>query len=138
MFGKITTYVVKMFCLQFKRWNQLNHQPVLKLLHFFLLACRQKQREFQNWLMMKLVPSFRLKTSYLYLDGCGHHFMPATAIFLTFFLNKPCLTIFGNCQIKPESFELFLLCHMYVYLAAEISFEQRCCGTFLQGSHFQG
>ena len=33
---------------------------------FFLLTCRQKQQEFQNWLMIKLVPSFKLKTNYLY------------------------------------------------------------------------
>ena len=33
---------------------------------FFLIACRQKQREFLIWLMMKPFPSFRLKTNYLY------------------------------------------------------------------------
>ena len=49
-----------------KGWIQLNHQLVLKFPHFFLPACWQKQREFQNWLMMKLVPSFKLKTNYLY------------------------------------------------------------------------
>ena len=32
---------------------------------FFLLACRKKQWEFQNWLMMKLIPSFKLKTNHL-------------------------------------------------------------------------
>merc|ERR1712156_1058655 len=29
------------------------------------MSCRQKQRKFQNWLMMKLVPFFKLKTKYL-------------------------------------------------------------------------
>ena len=33
---------------------------------FFLLAWSQKQREFQNLLMIRLVPFFKLKTRYLY------------------------------------------------------------------------
>ena len=29
------------------------------------IFCWQKQRKFQNWLMIRLVPSFKLKTKYL-------------------------------------------------------------------------
>ena len=35
---------------------------------FFLLACRQKQQEFLNWLLIGLFSSFQLKTKYLYLS----------------------------------------------------------------------
>ena len=34
---------------------------------FFLLDCRQKLLEFQNWLMIRIVPSFKLKIKYSYL-----------------------------------------------------------------------
>ena len=33
---------------------------------FFLLACGQKKQKFQNWVMMKIVPSFQLQTNYLF------------------------------------------------------------------------
>jgi len=34
--------MLKMSCSWFKRWNQLNHQPVLKFPHFFTASLQAK------------------------------------------------------------------------------------------------
>ena len=52
-----------------KWWNSFIINQFWNSRTFFLLGCRQKQREFQNRLMIRLVPSFKLKTKYLYPKG---------------------------------------------------------------------
>ena len=42
---------------------------VLKFPHFFPTSLQAKKAGFQNWLMIRLVPSFKLKTKYLYEEG---------------------------------------------------------------------
>ena len=43
--------------------------------YFCLQASRKKVREFQNWLMIRLVPSFKLKTKYLQETCVSKHYL---------------------------------------------------------------
>ena len=58
--------IVKIFVLSLKDETSIIINQFWNSRTFFLLACGQKQRKFQNWLMIRLVLSFKLKTKYLY------------------------------------------------------------------------
>ena len=58
--------LVKMTFSKFKGWNQLNHQPGLKFPYFFPASLQAKTAGISKWLMIRLVPSFKLKTKNLY------------------------------------------------------------------------
>ena len=57
--------LIKIICFQFKGWNHLQHQPVLK---FPKLPTDQQEKSagISKWSMIRLVPFFKLKTKHLY------------------------------------------------------------------------